>query len=94
MTDQLVYWVHSVTADEVVPIEIICSVLGEAEDYARVVSDHPGVLAAAVTGYRVDKPGRRRAVALSVRDRRQRAPYVSDDRRIGANGRGSAYRYA
>jgi hypothetical protein len=92
VADQSVYGLHSVKADEVMATEIICSVLGEAEEYARMVSGDPGVLAAAVTCYQVDAPGRRSAVALYVQGRRQQVPYVSDDRRISANSRGPAGR--
>jgi hypothetical protein len=87
VAERLVYGVHSVKADEIAATEIICRVLGAAEDYASSVSTDPGVLAAAVTSYSLDAPGHRCAIALYVCGQRQEAPYISNDRRINARGR-------
>ncbi len=48
------------------------------------------MLAAAVTSYVMETEGRSRAAALYVDGERQQVPHISNDRRINANGHGSA----
>ncbi|WP_156935401.1 hypothetical protein [Pseudonocardia spinosispora] len=83
----IVYAVHAVRAEEISTTALVTSSLPPAERYAEVLSSDPGVLAAGVTRFELDVTGRRTAVALYVAGARQQAPYVSDDRRIYANGR-------
>lgn len=89
-----VYAVHTVHAEEIAATALVTFDLDTAEKYAAAVSDDPGVLAGAVTRFVVDGIGVRTAVALYVRGQRQDAPYVSDDRRVLANGHGSASVYS
>jgi hypothetical protein len=81
-----VFAVHTVLAAEVRPTELICHDRGDAEQYAAELSAGPGVLAAGVARFVLDKRGTRRAVALYVQGVRQQVPYVSDDRAIHAGG--------
>jgi len=77
-----VFAVHTVRADELRPTEIVCSELEEAEGHAAVLSQDPGVLAAAVTRFAVNQSGSRSGVSLWVAGRKQAVPYVSDCRTI------------
>lgn len=81
-----VYGVHSATAAEVCATAALWSTLSRAEAHAKDLSTDPGVLGAAVTRFVINEPGHRTAVALYVNGKRQEAPYVSDDRRLWANG--------
>lgn len=81
-----VYGVHTVRADEVSATACIWSTLKRAEGHAQALSGDPGVLGAAVTRFLVDQPGVRTAVSLWVAGQRQEAPYISNDRRVWANG--------
>jgi hypothetical protein len=65
-----------------------------AGKYAATLSTDPGVLAAAVTRFVLDQDGRRTPAAMFVKGERQQVPHISDDRRVNANGHGSASRYA
>jgi hypothetical protein len=80
------YAVHVVRAGEIPATMLISGRQETAERHAQVLSTDPGVLAGAVTQFVLDVPGRRTAVALYVAGERQQAPYVSDNRRIYANG--------
>ncbi|GAA5176209.1 hypothetical protein GCM10023321_84010 [Pseudonocardia eucalypti] len=82
-----IYGVHAVRANEISATAMLCSTLSKAEKYAAELSTDPGVLAAAVTRYVVDEQGRRTAVSLYVDGRKQEVGYISDDRRVWANGR-------
>lgn len=82
----VVYGVHAVRADEISRTELVTSSLPPAERYAEVLSNDPGVLAAGVTRFELDLAGHRSAVAFYVTGTRQQMPYVSDDRRLHANG--------
>ena len=84
---EAVYGVHTVRANEVAVTTLVCRSLASAQEYAAGVSTDPGVLAAAVTHYPLDTPGERSPVALFVAGIRQDVPYISDDRRVYANGR-------
>lgn len=81
-----VYAVHAVRPEEICATEVVFSFPGQAEDWARAVSTDPGVLAGAVTRYRLNSPGERTPVALFVKGERQQVPHLSDDREIAANG--------
>jgi len=85
---ECVFAVHAVRPDEITATELVCRELASAEDYARELSDDPGVLAGAVTRFVLDQPGQRTAVALYVAGTRQDAPYVSNSRQVYANGHG------
>ncbi|MDQ2707568.1 MAG: hypothetical protein M3Z25_08000 [Actinomycetota bacterium] len=85
----VVYGVHAVRLREICATQFITANLTVAEQYAGVMSNDPGVLAAAVTRYVMDVEGQHRAAALYVEGVRQQVPHVSDDRRICANGHGS-----
>ena len=84
-----IWAVHAVRPHEISATELICSTKDRAEQYAATVSIDPGVLAGAVTYFLVDTPGRRTAVALYIKGKRQEMPHCSDDRRISANGHGT-----
>ena len=88
-TSKVVYGVHSIRPDEISATELVCTSPEAAEDYARKLSTDPGVLAGAVTRFVLDTAGQRTAVALYVDGTRQCAPYVSDNRRVYANGHGA-----
>jgi hypothetical protein len=92
-TSDYVYTVHTVQPEEISAIAFVTFSLEKAEEYAATVSNDPGVLAGAVTRLVVDAAGFRTAVALYVGGVRQQVPYVSDDRRIAANGHGTASKY-
>jgi len=92
--DTIVYTVHTVLPKEISAISMVTFSLKKAEEYAAIVSKDPGVLAGAVTKLVVDATGYRTAIALYVAGVRQQAPYISDDRRINANGHGAASKYA
>lgn len=81
-----VYAVHAVRPEEICATEVIFNSPDKAEDYARSVSTDPGVLAGAVTRYRLNSPGERKPVALFVKGDRQQVPHLSDDRQVAANG--------
>lgn len=81
-----VFGVHAVKAHEISATVLLCSTLQQAEAYAAELSNDPGVLGAAVTRYVVDQQGRRTAVALFVAGQRQDVPWISNDRRVLANG--------
>jgi hypothetical protein len=81
-----VFAVHAVRTSEIRPTELICESLPRAEKYAAVLSTDPGVLAAGITCFGLDELGTRTAVALFVGGVKQQVPYVSDDRRVHANG--------
>ncbi|GAA5175090.1 hypothetical protein GCM10023321_80390 [Pseudonocardia eucalypti] len=81
-----VYGVHAIKADEISATAMLCSTLKKAEGYAKELSTDPGVLAAAVTRYIVDEQGRRTAVVLYVDGKAQNVPWISNDRRVLANG--------
>lgn len=87
----VVYAVHAVRDTEISSTALVTSSLEPAERYAAALSGDPGVLAAGVTEFELDTAGRRTAVALYVTGIRQRAPYVSDDRRVYANGRSATH---
>lgn len=82
-----VYGVHAIKPHEVSATAMLCSTVAKAEKYAKDLSTDPGVLAAAVTRYVIDEQGHRTAVALYVNGRKQEVGYISDDRRVWANGR-------
>lgn len=84
--EPFIYAVHAVRADEICSTEVVWSSQGSAEDYAGKLSTDPGMLAGAVTRFRVDSPGERKALAMYVSGTRQQVPHLSDDRRIAANG--------
>lgn len=81
-----VYGVHAIRPQEISATALLCSTVAKAERYAKELSADPGVLGAAVTRYTVDEQGHRTAVALYVNGVKQHVPYVSDDRRLWANG--------
>jgi hypothetical protein len=81
-----VYAVHAVRPEEICATDVIFNSPDQAEDWARVVSTDPGVLAGAVTRYRLNSPGERTPVALFVKGQRQEVPHLSDDRQVAANG--------
>ncbi|MBV9312548.1 MAG: hypothetical protein JO100_02165 [Pseudonocardia sp.] len=83
---KVVYGVHAVRPREICATQFVTVRLVDAEKYAKVMSNDPGVLAAAVTRYVMEVEGQRRAEALYVNGKRQQVPYVSNDRRITANG--------
>lgn len=89
-TTYVVYGVHAVRPREICATQFITASLPAAEKYAAVMSSDPGVLAAAVTRHVMDTEGQHRTEALYVDGTRQQVPHVSDDRRINANGHGSA----
>ncbi|WP_156993719.1 hypothetical protein [Pseudonocardia acaciae] len=84
--EPFIYAVHAVRADEIRATEVVWSSQGNAEEYAGQLSTDPGVLAGAVTRFRVNSPGERKALAMYVSGTRQQVPHLSDDRRIAANG--------
>lgn len=84
-----IFAVHAVHAEEISLTALITWSQSVAEKYAATLSGDPGVLAAGVTRFVAETPGQRSAVALYVAGARQIAPYVSDDRRICANGYGT-----
>ena len=84
--EKVVYGVHAVRAREICATQFISARLAAAEKYARIMSTDPGVWVAAVTRYVMDAEGRRSSEALYVEGKRQEVAYVSDDRRICANG--------
>lgn len=88
------FGVHAVRPREICATQYLTTDQADAERYAQAMSGDEGVLAAAVTRYVVGALGHTRAAALFVDGVRQRVPYVSDDRRINANGHGSASAYA
>lgn len=81
-----VYAVHAVRPEEICATDVIFNSPENAQDWARAVSTDPGVLAGAVTRYRLNSPGERTPVALFVKGKRQEVPHLSDDRQIAANG--------
>ncbi|GAA5158195.1 hypothetical protein GCM10023321_37640 [Pseudonocardia eucalypti] len=87
---QVVYGVHAVRAREICATQFVTGRLAKAEKYAKEMSTDPGVLAAAVTRYVMETEGQHRAEALYVDGKRQEVPYISDSRRILANGHGAA----
>jgi hypothetical protein len=82
----VLYAVHAVRPEEICATEVVFNSPQKAEDYARAVSTDPGVLAGAVTRYRLNSPGQRTPTALFVNGERQQVPHLSDDRQIAANG--------
>ncbi|GAA5154284.1 hypothetical protein GCM10023321_25840 [Pseudonocardia eucalypti] len=92
--ERVVYAVHAVRPQEISAITLISFNLKKAEEYAATLSTDPGVLAGAVTRLVVDALGHRTAVALYVAGVRQEVPWISNDRRIAANGHGQASKYS
>ncbi len=82
----VVYGVHAVRPREICATQFVTVHSLTAEKYAEVMSQDPGVLAAAVTRYVMDAEGQHRAETLYVDGVRQHVPHVSNDRRIHANG--------
>jgi hypothetical protein len=87
---KVVHGVHAVRPREICATQFISATLAAAEKYAQVMSTDPDILAAAVTSYVMEAEGRRSPEALYVAGKRQQMPYVSDGRRITANGHGAA----
>lgn len=93
-TEKILYGVHAVRARDICATQFVTGRVAAAEKYAKVMSTDPGVLAAAVTRYVMETEGQHRAEALYVNGERQEMPYISNDRRVLANGHGSASVYA
>ena len=88
--EMVIYGVHAVRSREICATQFVTARLEAAEKYARVMSTDPGVLAAAITRYVMETEGLHSPAALYVQGKRQQVPHVSDDRRVNANGHGSA----
>lgn len=82
MPSRVIYGVHRVEPDEISATCLSTDSLQRAERYAASMSGDPGVLAGAVTEYRLNELGIRHPVALFVDGVRQRLPHASDDNRI------------
>lgn len=81
-----IYGVHAIRPEEISATAMLCSTLKKAETYAAELSTDPGVIAAAVTRFVVDEHGRRTAISLFVRGKKQQVGHISDDRKVLANG--------
>ncbi|MBO0875941.1 MAG: hypothetical protein J2P19_21375 [Pseudonocardia sp.] len=86
MAGKHVYAVHAVRPEEICATEVIFTSLAEADKWAIAVSTDPGVLAGAVTRYRLDSPGERHPESLYIKGERQQVAHLSDDREVAANG--------
>jgi hypothetical protein len=82
-----VWTVHATLAAEVRPTEAVFGNWRAAFEHAKALSRDSGVLAASVVRFTVDELGTRSGVAMFVHGRRQQVAYVSDCRRLYANGR-------
>lgn len=89
-----VYGVHAVRPREICATQYVTANLNDAETYAQDMSNDEEVLAAAVTSYAVGQLGLNKSVSLFVKGKRQQVPYISDDRRVYANGHGTASAYS